>query len=235
MLPPKHLQPQRAPPPPARSVCVITGQPARYRCPQNPRLQHLDALSPSLTLARSPQWLPSVLTHCSVRERWSSQSSQRAAFSCMPASARPASSSLSPRAPHVPPLCMTFGQSAACCVRACASGKREQERRGLPWCEIARHLQGSRDRDALCICGGVPGAARQGLRQPLPAGAPHEAAQDRRRYTAGSSHAGTFTPLSSFAPLSKACMSLVLRKVCSWGDALWVAWSVTSSCSPSVR
>lgn len=33
MLPPKHLQPQRAPPHPAPSICVITGQPAKYRYP----------------------------------------------------------------------------------------------------------------------------------------------------------------------------------------------------------
>lgn len=31
MLPPKQLQAQRAPPYPAPSICVITGQPAKYR------------------------------------------------------------------------------------------------------------------------------------------------------------------------------------------------------------
>ncbi|CAL5221719.1 g3963 [Coccomyxa viridis] len=34
MLPPKHLQPQRAPLAPARSLCIITGQPAKYRDPE---------------------------------------------------------------------------------------------------------------------------------------------------------------------------------------------------------
>ena len=43
MLPPKHLQPQKAPPYPARSTCVITGQPAKYRC-----LPSLSPVTPSI-------------------------------------------------------------------------------------------------------------------------------------------------------------------------------------------
>ena len=52
MLPPKHLQPQRAPLPPARSVCIITGQPAKYRCLPMPTLHF--------------SWAPSFLTSITV-------------------------------------------------------------------------------------------------------------------------------------------------------------------------
>ncbi len=31
MLPPKEMQPQKAPPPPPKPICVVTGQPAKYR------------------------------------------------------------------------------------------------------------------------------------------------------------------------------------------------------------
>ncbi|BDA43159.1 probable vacuolar protein sorting-associated protein 72 homolog at N-terminal half [Coccomyxa sp. Obi] len=34
MLPPKEMQPMRAPPPPAKPLCVITGRPAKYRDPE---------------------------------------------------------------------------------------------------------------------------------------------------------------------------------------------------------
>ena len=48
MLPPKDMQPQKAPVPPAKPLCVITGRPAKYRLGI---LLHPEAILPIMTVS----------------------------------------------------------------------------------------------------------------------------------------------------------------------------------------
>lgn len=211
MLPPKHLQPQRAPPPPCLSVCVITGQPAKYRCPQTPNVQHLHVLSPSHTLNPSLQGQPAVLTHCSVGKRWLSQSSHRALHSCLPVSPCSACSNLSPRV-----FCVHDFRVASCMwCQGMQFRNREQGQHGRA-CHGVRLCATCRDPET-----GMPYASVEAFQElRAKAGDSHflQTHRTKRRRTGAGTPLGPpmLAPslLSAALRLSGARVSLVLHKVC---------------------